>query len=679
MILISFNLTPKAYTRLLVLLSLGNALPVLGAIEATTICHQLQTPESQRLILQAQQIDSQSATDNMLRGDVFVGYQGQELFAQDLSIDTKTHIAKTDGEFRLQTRNQKISGEHAVIDLDQQKVTVEKVAYTTCMSDKSEWSLTGEDFTLEQQQSFASAYHVKLRVFDVPIAYLPYISFSLGERKSGLLAPEFGNSSQTGADLAVPYYWNIAPNFDSTITPRYMQKRGLMLIDEFRYLGMDNRGKLLLEFMTHDYEMKTSRAYAQYEHEQNIGNYSHWRTQVSHVTDTLYFHDYGTSLAGVSRIALRRYSEFMGAGSRWQLRAYVDDYQSLNSQAEPYRSLPFVNGIAYYALGLLQGSIEGNYRLLQHNVLASKQMGNIRPRLSFLVDRDPGFLHLQGGPDWLWAHSAENGMAQTQTPFLRLDGGLNFDRISSERLETLRPRIFYFWRPYVDQSELPQEFSAEAEFRPEALFAENRLSGSESLADDHRISIALDYQAGSLLSGRQWLNSRLAHSYLLADQRIGVTEALLGKQGDNVSSLEFDWIPSETLGIHVLALQDWQKAQAGQLHFRVKYRAEEEEASVTFLDYADGKQILTGALIKNVGQQWRLLGKSTWDPQRQEMQELLTGIEFQNCCWRVQLTGKAFRRAPDVAMDYQAGLLLELKGLTDIGKDKFDEIRKSSF
>ena len=114
--------------------------------------------------------------------------------------------------------------------------TLKDVSYTTCPINSTDWEIFAKEVDLDQKDGTGTARHAKVELKGVPVLYTPYLSFPLDDRrKSGLLVPKFGTTEETGVDISVPYYWNIAPNRDATIVPRYMSKRGIMLGGEFRY------------------------------------------------------------------------------------------------------------------------------------------------------------------------------------------------------------------------------------------------------------------------------------------------------------------------------------------------------------------------------------------------------------------------------------------------------------
>ncbi len=139
---------------------------------------------------------------------------------------------------------------------------LKKVSYTTCAIGNDDWQIFAKQVDLDQEDGTGTARHAKVELKGVPVMYTPYLSFPLDDRrKSGLLVPKIGTTEETGVDISVPYYWNIAPHRDATIVPRYMSKRGVMLGGEFRYMNRTNRGSLTGEYLPSDNDFDNNNRY----------------------------------------------------------------------------------------------------------------------------------------------------------------------------------------------------------------------------------------------------------------------------------------------------------------------------------------------------------------------------------------------------------------------------------
>jgi LPS-assembly protein len=145
-------------------------------------------------------------------------------------------------------------GAASSIEINQEgRLELDDVNYTTCPPESNDWLLEASDIDLDTEEGVGTARSVKLRFQGIPILYAPYLSFPIGDaRKSGILTPEFGSSGRSGRALSVPYYWNIAPNYDATLTPRLLSDRGFQVLSEFRYMTKRNDGTLKFDYLPDD-------------------------------------------------------------------------------------------------------------------------------------------------------------------------------------------------------------------------------------------------------------------------------------------------------------------------------------------------------------------------------------------------------------------------------------------
>ena len=213
-------------------------------------------------------------------------------------------------EFSMGSNNARGAADLLEINQDG-TLTLGGVEYTTCPPDDEDWLLEGESIVLDTGSGTGTAKNMKLRIGGVPILYLPYISFPISDaRKSGILTPEFGSAGRSGNELRVPYYWNIAPNYDATITPRLLTNRGLQLETQFRYLTPRNEGIVVADYLPNDDILDDARHQVRFEHRTLFDN--GWRNLINYreVSDSQYFEDLGGSLSVSSITHLDRQLRF---------------------------------------------------------------------------------------------------------------------------------------------------------------------------------------------------------------------------------------------------------------------------------------------------------------------------------------------------------------------------------
>src|SRR4051812_35904344 len=206
------------------------------------------------------------------------------------------------------------------------------VLFSTCPVDHPSWELHARDISFDTNAGLGTAHGVKLDFKGVPILYSPYFSFPIDDqRKSGFLIPNIGQRDRTGLDLSVPYYFNIAPNLDDTIQPRYMSKRGVQVRNEFRYLMPGTTGQLNFEYLPNDDETHDKRQYIDFRQQTHFGDDWRLNVNIEDVSDDTYFEDLGHNLAVASQTHLNRFVDLTYYAPSWSLLSRIQDYQTIDS------------------------------------------------------------------------------------------------------------------------------------------------------------------------------------------------------------------------------------------------------------------------------------------------------------------------------------------------------------
>ncbi len=219
--------------------------------------------------------------------------------------------------------------------------------FTTCPGETPEWLMKAKQLELDFEDGIGTVKGAQLRFFNIPFIYLPYMTFPIDDRrKSGFLYPYISTANDNGLEFSIPYYWNIAPAQDATITPRYFTQRGFMLTGEYRFITRRTGGELDFDYLNKDKQTDERRFHYRFSHEARFS--SRWSSQllVDRVSDNQYFQDFSNSLAAASRQYLRSTYGIFGSGRYWQLRTYIDDFQvvdeAVDPRNKPYTRLPRV-------------------------------------------------------------------------------------------------------------------------------------------------------------------------------------------------------------------------------------------------------------------------------------------------------------------------------------------------
>lgn len=433
--------------------------------------------------------------------------------------------------------------------------------YTSCVPDEGsdpDWILSARRVRMDFENKVGVAEGAVVRFLGVPIVGVPVLSFPLSEdRKSGWLPPTFDVNSRSGFELAVPYYWNIAPNYDATITPTYAARRGVGLNTEFRYLQPGWSGQLRADTLPNDAEAGRSRWLGQWKHSAAFGTRTDASVNLLRVSDDDYWKDYPREIPSLTRRLLSSDARVehrladgvlggLGATSlatyaavqSWQVLQDVDVADRL---VAPYRRLPQLGLRALGELGGagLQWSAETEINRFALSDRIEDQGRPVGTRVHALVGIARPWQPLADTPGWVItprlllnaaSYQTDEAMSDGRTqasrliPTASIDSVWQLERDSSwfgrAYTQTLEPRIKYVHTPYRDQSALPVFDSAALDFNADNIFADNTFSGIDRVADLHQVIAGVTTRLVDQATGAEALRLGIVQRYLLSDQRI---------------------------------------------------------------------------------------------------------------------------------------------------------------
>jgi LPS-assembly protein len=399
----------------------------------------------------------------------------------------------------------------------------QEVKFTSCPPGNQDWVGHAEKLKVNRDTGQGAAKNAWIEFKGVPVLYTPYISFPTDNRRlSGLLAPTWGRSQRNGIDISAPIYLNLAPNFDDLITPRYMARRGEMLMNKFRYLTGMSEGQLRTDYLPYDSLTGKSRYLGSFKDKTTFSPNLHSVTNLNYVSDKLYFNDLNNPLG----IQTNRYlpsTAFLNYDRPdVNFAAGIQHYQSLdqtlNNRALPYDALPKVSlNLDHQFDNLpLNVALNNQYAYFYNQDRVNGQRFNIAPSVSFPLESSAGFFipkitgqytHYQLSNQGIYQNkdSAGNliGMVNDTSmstsisrtlPIFSVDSGMTFERDTSfgstPFTNTLEPRAFYLYIPRKDQSNIPLFDTAAYDTNFYSLFRENKYSGLDRIQDANQITLA---------------------------------------------------------------------------------------------------------------------------------------------------------------------------------------------
>lgn len=585
------------------------------------------------------------------------------------------------------------------------RVGLVNATYTTCEPQDPDWYLRADELTIDEERGEGRGRGARLYFKDVQLLGVPYFGFPLGDqRRSGVLAPSFSMSSTTGAELMVPYYWNMAPNHDLTLYPRIMAKRGTMLGGQYRYLEPSYHGTFDGEFTSKD-NVTGDKRY-QWSWLTNVTNLGGWRGQfnLNAVSDDNYFVDYSRSIVDSAERSLPRDAYLARGFGDWLVLGRISKWQNILEArlAPPYEREPQI--MARYAkrewrgfdftttldatrfVRPLAGAVEG-LRVVADNELSYPFQlpgGFVVPRVglhmsSYRLDNNTR------GADRL----------DRVLPTFSVDAGLVFERdtevFDQPMLQTLEPRLFYVRTPYRDQSEFPVFDTGIADFNFAQLFSTNTFVGGDRIADANHLTAAVISRFVEPATGAERFRVALGQRLYFNPQRVALlgTTVPTDRRSDVLLAASGDFGNGMTLDGGV----QWSVQDSRVPRFSLAWRYLPEVGKVLNV----GVRYLRNEIGQfdtswrwPVSRRWVAIGRLnySWADTRRDpltlaimpadpgFVESVLGFEYRRDCWTARFVVQRFTTA---AFEKTTAffLQLELRGVGHLGSDPFDILTRN--
>lgn len=580
--------------------------------------------------------------------------------------------------------------------------------YTTCKPGENEWMLKVNQLVLDRSTNVGTAINGYVEFKGVPIMYAPFMTFPLNnERKSGFLPPSFGSSSRSGGELAVPYYWNIAPNTDATITPKLFTRRGVQLGTELRYLRPAAVGQFDAEFLPNDREADINRYFLSLRHFQNLDRPlailgKGWSATVNaqKVSDDSYFRDLSTRIANTTQTNLPRDAALNYASDFGNFNLRTLAFQTLQDPlapiVTPYRLAPQLSFNARPAR--LQGvefNMFGEYTDFRHPTLVNGRRLLIYPSLAYAIKRPFAFVtpkvgyHLTRYELTGNTNGFEGGTRAL--PIASIDSGLAFERptniFGQSITQTLEPRLFYLYVPFRDQAKLPQFSTSETDFNFAQIFNENLFVGGDRISDAKQLTAAVTTRFIENATGIERLRAAIGQRYYFRPQLVSLSETALGiAAGSQATASRSDLL----FAVSGQVSNDWSLDSSFQYSTS---GARFQKSNVAARYNADGGRLInfsyrfTREALKQIdistqwpfgksAPGWTLLARANHSLQDRRLLEGLIGVEYNQGCWEIRMVAHRFTTATNQYSN-SIQLQLELKGLSKLGINPFDTIKQN--
>lgn len=715
-------------------------------------------PASSDIHLEADKTEM-AADKILLSGDVSIRQGNRLIQAEAMSYDKSTDQASLSGGVEIRQPGLLVRGQGADVDmagqgahfsggeflLHQQHMrgSAEKIEHrpdgvvvlsggkiTSCEPGRESWLIKGRRLTVDPNTQQGSGRGVMVQLAGIPVLYTPYITFPVGDqRQSGLLVPSL-STSEGGIDITVPWYWNIAPNIDATLAPRFAEGHGAMLETEWRYLNRYSMNTLNLAGLYNDEgggDPDIDRLIAEGQSEALLrpykgenrwlinmahegGRNTRWYTDVdySKVSDVDYFRDLQPESFTVANNTFLNQVATMGYHlDNWTVNARLQSFQNLLLDVPPaYRQLPRIQANGRYHWGNLgmrlnnewvkftnedSAYITGQRAFADYAVEWNQQWlwGFVRPKfgvqaIAYELDREQ--LLPSANPD-----------PTLSAPYFGLDTGLIFERDGGR--QTLEPRLFYLYRDHTDHSDLysvtPGDNTTSQDvnfdttvltFSYDQLFRDRRFAGGDRLGDADQLSIGIT---------SRWLSNDLSTTLMAVsvgqvvyfrDREVSLTHndsAQTIEESDLATKItarvsdslqlrsDFLYNPEADQLMRAAAGLEYSDDARRRLRLDYRYVREDEiERSTLAVDQLDT------AFALPFGEQWQIVGRLFYDLDQKRELDAFIGFEYDDCCYRLRVLARRWLDSKlAIALDnddrrfYDDGIFLEidLKGLASSG------------
>jgi len=672
-----------------------------------------------------------------LSGNVTLKHDFGEISADNARYQTKLQELEVTGNVRIFTEQMLTIGDKANVTLGKDSGSIDNAkfwlsgshirgdserieflnsgqsrltnsSFTSCVNEKPAWELSTSTLEFNVEENEAVATHARLTFQGLPVFYFPYLSFPLAGRKTGLLVPEWGQTTTTGRYLSVPYYINIAPNRDATLTPRYFQERGTMLDAQYRYLQPKSRGQLDVTFLDDDKQTREKRYYGKYAVSNRPA--AGWQADVTYskVSDINYFKDFAPDYEGAAITHLEQTASAAYSNRNLRFTTLFQNFQTIdetiNEYERPYQRYPNVKLKVLEKANVtsLRYSFDMDYSQFQRDKGLVGRRLDVAPSVSFPYIGSASYLK----PKLTFRHTRyqlQNQYNDEDRPVrsinqFSIDSGLflekTFENLGQTYTQTLEPRLFYLYVPYKDQSQILIEQRFDEFNQPQVretsfdsglpeqsyaqLFRENRFTGLDRIGDSNQLTMALSSRILSS-NGQERLRFSMGQIFYFKPPKIG----LPGGSPPNPDSSDiiaefisrwsskwlmqgtFAWQPNEDRSESGLYRFSYHHDRDTIVGFNYRYqRGETEQAELS--------------LMNRLSFNWKSIADVRYSLNERKSLEKYLGLEYQSCCWALRVMRRDYfiksrEVEGEVLLNKSIWIQFELKGLTEVG-EKLDDV-----
>lgn len=647
-----------------------------------------------------------------LSGNVRLERGDHSLEAEELYFNAATGEAEVRGEAKFRTPNLRVESSNARIKVDTQEgefentrfaltdsgarghadrltseagvITLEDSDYTTCPQDDEFWQVRAQKIALNRNTGWGEAWKSKIRVLDTTVFYLPYVWFPIDERRqSGFLPPSIGNNSDTGFEFSIPYYLNLAPNYDATLVPRFMSDRGHQLSGEFRYMRQNSLTSVGGEFLYKDDQTNEQRDLIFLEHQGLITRNTALSINYTRVSDQEYFTDLDNTITRSARNFLdQRFLLSWNPGPWFSADILTSQFQTLNTDLttaqRPYQRMPRIRAkVSSPNVHGLLFDLGTEATRFEHTdqQLVNGWRYHVEPALSLVLDN--------GGAYWknrvalrYTSYSLDNtapgqdDAPDRAIPSFSSDLGLRFERLMSNGgLHLLEPRLFYLYVAEDDQDDLPIFDTGDPSFRFSRLFAENRYIGNDRIGDAHHVALAVTNRWLDPNSGRLRTELNLGQIIRIEEPEVFLPNVPTPDPDHSEFIAEVTHHFTEEWSSRLMTQWDSDDGEVNRASTGLRYY--DDRQRLFDIAYRFRRDFLEQADLSfswPLAASWNVVGRFNYSIDPSENIESLLGLEYTDCCWGIRGAVRQYVTEPNGKQSTGVYLELNLLGLGGFGK-----------
>ncbi|MGV6806393.1 MAG: LPS-assembly protein LptD [bacterium] len=682
-----------------------------------------------------------------LEGGVQITQGFRQVRGDTAVLDQKARTARIEGNVQFREPGLLLQGDSAEVNLDTRDIDVENIkfvlheasvrgtagrltreseevfvienaTYTTCDPTSNVWVLSADEVSLNTESGVGEARDVTLRLAGVPVFYTPWIRYPLSDKRtSGLLFPSVAISDDNGIDFSQPIYLNLAPNYDMTITPRYIQERGAALELEARHLSSYTETTIGGNFLSDDkggddkddsldpFGKRPSegddRWIAYVEHE---GGFDQpWRSSIDYteVSDGDYFRDIGTTtLQSNSTTNLLQRAELGYTLGDWDLSLLSHEYQNISNNPlmnDGYQLMPRLRAKSSHQFNDIQVTLDNQYSEFDHeeDVVTGSRI-NLDYRASWDKRWAWGYFKPGVGVHYI-SYDLDNTLGESSPnatiPVVSFDTGVFFERDTTaigNFLQTFEPKIYGLFIDDQDQTDFPEFDTSELTFGYNQLFRDNRFTGGDRIGDTQQLSIGFTTRLISQDNGREVFRASIGQAYYLDDREASLVttdpDSLTSSESPIAAEMVVHFSPNWRVQTDFVYDMDQSELDRSSVAFH--YRGDNDALfNIGYRytrrpDFVVGNEVVDRSIEQSdisgyvpLFGNWNFVARSNYDFTNSRELETFVGLEYNSCCWRISALARQWidrddtLLIPEDDLEQDSGIFLQIqfKGLGGTG------------